>query len=67
MKADNLWKTLYIVNIFEKLSLKRIYIYIYILKFLKRVYLDVYQRKMRTRNTLRFHDGGNNLQPIGIG
>lgn len=40
---------------------------IYILKFLKRVYLDVYQRKMRTRNTLRFHDGGNNLQPIGIG
>lgn len=43
MKADNLWKTLYIVNIFEKLSLKRIYIYI--LKFLKRVYLDVYQRK----------------------
>lgn len=28
MKADNLWKTLYIVNIFEKLSLKRIYIYI---------------------------------------
>lgn len=42
-------------------------IYIYILKFLKRVYLDVYQRKMRTRNTLRFHDGGNNLQPIGIG
>lgn len=30
MKADNLWKTLYIVNIFEKLSLKRIYIYIYI-------------------------------------
>lgn len=36
-------------------------IYIYILKFLKRVYLDVYQRKMRTRNTLRFHDGGNNL------
>lgn len=42
-------------------------IYIYILKFLKRVYLDVYQRKMRTRNTLRFHDGDNNLQPIGIG
>lgn len=42
-------------------------IYIYILKFLKRVYLDVYQRKMRTRNTLHFHDGGNNLQPIGIG
>lgn len=40
---------------------------IYILKFLKRVYLDVYQRKMQTRNTLRFHDGGNNLQPIGIG
>lgn len=28
MKAGNLWKTLYIVNIFEKLSLKRIYIYI---------------------------------------
>lgn len=38
---------MYIENIFEKLSLKRIYIYAYILKFLiKRVYPGVYQRKM---------------------
>lgn len=40
---------MYIENIFEKLSLKRIYIHIYtyILKFLiKRVYPGVYQRKI---------------------